>query len=88
MEHGCLYHLHPAVRGRNEGFGLLFYNTRDTKLTFVRCGDLLRILPAAEAAGMRRVEIHGKDEPERDRARRVLEGLSRKGLIIETGISP
>jgi hypothetical protein len=40
------YHLHPLVRGRNESFGLLFYNTRDTMLTFVRSrgreGDILK----------------------------------------------
>jgi putative mycofactocin binding protein MftB len=80
------YHLHPLVRGRNESFGLLFYNTRDTKLTFVRCGNLLRIGPAA--GGISMLEFHCGREAERGMVRRVLQGLTQKGLIVETGVSP
>jgi putative mycofactocin binding protein MftB len=79
------YHVHPLVRGRNESFGLLFYNTRDTLLTFVRCGDLLRIGPAA--GGICTVEVHCRKEAERARVRRALRGLAQKGLIVETGAS-
>jgi putative mycofactocin binding protein MftB len=51
------------VRVRQEDFGLLFYDTRSTRLTFVRSGDrlvpppfvgtrrMLRIAPAGTAAG-------------------------------------
>ncbi len=79
------YYLHPLVRGRNESFGLLFYNTRDTLLTFVRCGDLLRISPAA--GGVSRLEVNCRSEAERGMVWRVLQGLTQKGLIVETGVS-
>ena len=43
------------VRVRRESFGLLFYDTRSTKLTFVRSGDSLDAAalhgPAARAGG-------------------------------------
>src|SRR5665811_1547000 len=35
------YLVPPWVRVRREEFGLLFYDTRDTKLTFVRSGSSL-----------------------------------------------
>ena len=40
-----MYCLSPGVRARKEGFGLLFYSSKDAKLTFVKSGGLLRIEP-------------------------------------------
>jgi putative mycofactocin binding protein MftB len=37
------YTISPSVRVRKEAFGLLFYNTEDSRLTFVKSGDILQI---------------------------------------------
>ena len=80
------YHLHPLVRARKESFGLLLYNTRDTKLTFVRCGDMLRIRQVAE--NVYALEVKCQSEEARSKARRALELLVQKGLVVETRVSP
>ncbi len=74
------YVVSPHVRVRKEEFGLLFYNTQNAKLTFVRSGDLFRIeyLPkggkrisaACETASRRNPKI-------------ILGNLVNKGLIFE-----
>lgn len=43
------------VRVRRESFGLLFYDTRSTRLTFVRSGDALE--PPAFVGGDRRLRV-------------------------------
>mgnify|MGYP000592662781 CR=1 FL=1 len=43
------------VRVRRESFGLLFYDTRSTRLTFVRSGDALE--PPAFVGGDRRLRL-------------------------------
>lgn len=35
--------LHPACRVRQEGFGLLFYDSRGPRLLFAETGDLLPV---------------------------------------------
>jgi putative mycofactocin binding protein MftB len=75
------YHISPSVRVRREVFGLLFYNSRDTKLTFVKSGDLLDI--GTLSPGSPGLTLH-RDNSEREvKVRRVLETLLKKGLIIE-----
>lgn len=74
------YLVAPHVRVRKEEFGLLFYNTQNARLTFVRSGDLFRIesLPAGgkmisadyESAGQRSLN-------------KLLGNLVNKGLILE-----
>lgn len=74
------YMVSPHVRVRKEEFGLLFYNTQNAKLTFVRSGDLFRVknLPKGgkrisadyEAAGTRSLN-------------KILDNLVNKGLIFE-----
>ena len=75
-----MYCLSPGVRARKEEFGLLFYSTKNAKLTFVKSEGLLRIgsgphgerlLNVSEEAG-----VEGK-------VARLLDALSRKGLIVE-----
>jgi len=73
------------VRVRQEGFGLLFYDTRSTKLTFVRCGDRLVAPPFT---GPRRVlGVRTLDEGRQPALSRLLQNLVAKGLIVaaETG---
>lgn len=70
------------VRVRREDFGLLFYDTRSTRLTFVRSGDSLVPPPFTGSRRVLRVE--------RDCATagpplgRLLDGLIAKGLLIAT----
>jgi len=72
--------LSPGVRARKEGFGLLFYNSKDAKLTFVKSEGLLRIDPGPH--GERLLKVSG-DEGTGGRVVRLLDVLSRKGLIVE-----
>ena len=76
------YHpIAPFVRVRKEAFGLLFYNTEESRLTFVKSGDLLRIktLPNGEKAIMAAVK------PEAGiKARRLLDHLLQKRLIRDS----
>jgi putative mycofactocin binding protein MftB len=71
----------PAwVRVRREDFGLLFYDTRSTRLTYVRSGDSLTSPPFV---GERRVLRCDADEVRRSPAlRKVLDDLMGKGLIV------
>ena len=77
--------LHPACRVRQEGFGLLFYDSRGPRLLFVETGDLLT------------PEFFSGDEPvaaklallekgERARVLGLLAKLSEKGYLREQQI--
>ena len=77
--------LHPACRVRQEGFGLLFYDSRGPRLLFVETGDLLA------------PEFFSGDEPvdtkldrfepgERGRVKGLLAKLSEKGYLREQPI--
>jgi putative mycofactocin binding protein MftB len=68
------------VRVRREDFGLLFYDARSTRLTFVRSGDSLepppftgdhRVLRVVASGGKRRAVVA-----------RLLTSLLAKGLIV------
>jgi putative mycofactocin binding protein MftB len=88
----------PWVRVRREDFGLLFYDTRSTRLTFVRSGDrleappftgadrLLRVRTGAELAGDAAAEpMSEADAPLATDGRalsQLLEDLVVKGLIV------
>ena len=67
------------VRVRPESFGLLFYDTRSTRLTFVRSGD---VLVAPSFTGPRRVLGVDRRYGAAPRLSRLLEDLEAKGLII------
>lgn len=75
------YHLSPGVRVRRETFGLLFYNSRDTRLTFIRSGDLLDI--AFISRRSRGIVICGHLKKREAKVQRVLEILLTKGLIVD-----
>lgn len=68
----------PHARVRKESFGLLFYNTEDSRLTFVKSGDLLQI----QVLPNRKKKIAGDLKPEtQGRVRRLLDHLLKKRLI-------
>jgi putative mycofactocin binding protein MftB len=68
------------VRVRRESFGLLFYDTRSTRLTFVRWGDSREPPPFV---GARRVlHVNSADEERRSALSQLLQNLVAKGLIV------
>jgi putative mycofactocin binding protein MftB len=79
------YRLSPGVRARRERFGLLFYNSRDTKLTFVKSGEFFDVAPDSEC-DFRLTVCRDNSEGE-GKIKRLLEALLKKGLIVETRIS-
>jgi putative mycofactocin binding protein MftB len=74
------YMVPPWVRVRREEFGLLFYDTRDTKLTFVRSGSSLA---APSFTGReRRLGVQCESERLAQALGRLLEKLEAKGLVV------
>jgi len=74
------YVVSPHVRVRKEKFGLLFFNTKNARLTFVRSGDLFRIESLPSGGKM----IAGACEAtDRHRSKNILDNLVNKGLIFE-----
>jgi putative mycofactocin binding protein MftB len=74
------------VRVRQEDFGLLFYDTRSTRLTFVRSGD--RLAPPPFTGERRELRIAGATRagvaaaPLEAALLRLLDGLVAKGLLV------
>jgi len=77
------YVVPAAVRVRREDFGLLFYDTRTTNLTFVRSGERLSLAPG-EAGEERELLLAGPDG-RRDAVARLLQTLLEKGLVRALG---
>ena len=76
------YFLSPGVRARRERFGLLFYNNRDAKLTFLKSGDLLDVVSDTQSSY--RLTIDSKDgKGGGGKIERLLELLLKRGLIVE-----
>ena len=72
----------PHVRVRRESFGLLFYNTENSSLTFVKSADHLeiRVLSSRE-----KVIIATARKPEMQvRIKNLFDHLSRKRLLRES----
>ncbi len=75
------YAISPPVRVRKEAFGLLFFNTEDSRLTFVKSGNLLQIKSLPHGAK----RITASLEPETQvRVRKLLDHLLQKRLICES----
>ncbi len=74
------YHLSPWARARQEQFGLLFYDTRSTTMTFVRSGDHLLAPPFDDRTRPLGIVTHSPAEELR--VTRVLDGLEAKGLVV------
>jgi putative mycofactocin binding protein MftB len=77
--------LHPACRVRQEGFGLLFYDSRGPRLLFAETG---RLLPTEFFATVRRLEDlpAGLSEQERRILKKFLSQLLEKGFLREQPI--
>jgi putative mycofactocin binding protein MftB len=72
------YAISPHVRVRKETFGLLFYNTEDSRLTFVKSRDILQI----EALPNGSKRIAANPEPATQvRVNKLLDHLLQKRLI-------
>ncbi len=74
--------LHPACRVRQEGFGLLFYDSRGPRLLFAETGSLL----PAEFYGTvrRRDELPaGLTESQRNALEKFVTQLLEKGFLRE-----
>ncbi len=81
-ENKC-YALPPGVRVRREGFGLLFYNSRNAKLTFVRSGALLEV--SRDSQKCWKLTASGEQEGTNgEKVDHLVETLRKKGLIDET----
>jgi putative mycofactocin binding protein MftB len=74
------YSVPDWVRVRRESFGLLFYDTRSTRLTFVRSGESLIPPPFTGARRVLRVDVTGAGR--RASMSRLLESLIAKGLLV------
>lgn len=75
----CDYVVPSWIRVRREAFGLLFYDTRTTKLTYVRSGDTL-LPPAFGESGPLWVDCRGNGDSRM--TARVLDQLASKGLLV------
>lgn len=73
------YHVPDWVRVRRESFGLLFYDTRSTRLTFVRSGDALDPPPFTGFRRTLAVTTLGDVAPALSR---LLQDLIAKGLVV------
>jgi putative mycofactocin binding protein MftB len=71
----------PGMRARKESFGLLFYDTRKARLTFVRSRKLLLLTVDATDGPILRGQARSADEAAH--ARRILDAMHKKGLIVE-----
>ncbi len=78
------YFVSPSARVRRECFGLLFYDTRSARLTYVASGD--SVIPAAhDSSGPRELAVAELESPRGQAVARLLEGLEAKGLVVAVG---
>lgn len=77
------YVLREGVRARREAFGLLFYNGADTRLTFVKSGNLLDVKRKSKGEFALRLSCDDQHE-DQGKTRRLIETLLIRGLIVET----
>jgi putative mycofactocin binding protein MftB len=73
--------LSPGVRARREEFGLLFYNSKDAKLTFVKSGDSLKVEQREDGTFLLIPAFAGNGTERRVKA--YVASLVKKGLILE-----
>jgi len=82
---GILYGGAAGVSVRKESFGLLFYNARDTNLTFVKSGDLID--PEYLCEERHESEFYRWSIKENEMTRKILAQIINRGLILEKRIS-
>jgi hypothetical protein len=87
------YRLAHGISVREEKFGLLFYNSKGPKLTFVRSGPWIHPIFFSGRLDLKNwVQSRFPDLAEKERLRiegrllQVLSKLVEKGLIVETAV--
>jgi putative mycofactocin binding protein MftB len=70
----------PFVRVREETFGLLFYNTENSRLIFVHSGDVLKILSPGCGEKVISAGLHSAEQ----RVNKLLDDLVGRGLIVKS----
>jgi putative mycofactocin binding protein MftB len=75
------YSVPHFARVRKESFGLLFYNTADNTMTFVRSGNLLEIVHSPKGS---KIAVFCRESPSRKRIEKLLDRLRKKGLIVDS----
>lgn len=75
------YIVSSSVRVRSERFGLLFYDTRSARLSYVASGESLVPL-AFDAHGERELAVVRADAPQEQVIAQLLRKLQAKGLIV------
>jgi mycofactocin radical SAM maturase len=73
-----LYRLTPGIRARKESFGVLFYNSKDGKLTFARSGDVFDVERNGDGTFLHADSLDGGRE---EKTRRFATALTAKGLL-------
>ncbi len=71
------------MRVRKESFGLLFYNTMDNMLTFVKSGTLLEPVFYSEDSNM--LQLSDLSPAGTGTVKKLIRDLIKKGIIIERG---
>ena len=77
---GRSYCLSPGVRARREAFGLLFYNSRDAKLTYLKSGDLFHVVPDLQGASG--LAVCCSDSIGDAKLERLVDLMRKRGLIV------
>ena len=80
MDKVC-YSLAPGFNVRKESFGLLFYNTKTTKLIFVKAKELLEQEFFVNKKG--EFEFPGENSAKHEKIETVLKTLVKRGLLLE-----
>ncbi len=82
---GAGIRLHPACRVRQEGFGLLFYDSRGPRLLFAETGSLL---PADFYGTVRRKDEfpEGISENQKKALQKFIAQLLEKGFLREQSL--
>jgi len=74
------YKLSPGTKVRKESFGLLFYNTKNTKLTFIESGRLISVDALEKESS--ESDFLGNDETINQKIKSALEKLVKRGLLL------
>jgi putative mycofactocin binding protein MftB len=74
------YKLSPGTRVRKESFGLLFYNTKNTRLTFIDSGNLISVETLENESP--EADFMGNDETNNRKIKGLLKNLVKRGLLL------
>lgn len=75
-----VYKLAKGIKVREESFGLLFYSTQNTNLTFIESGTLIRVDKLEKETT--EADLLGASEEENKRIKEILRNLTKRGLLL------